>query len=168
MDVAEEKVYSETMNTSSLEKKYLSDEDNNEVVDTEDVLSILNEEENSGDDHLLGRSTYLLDGEESSSEGEEQLAEEEEEEEEKRRSYRERPDHNKIFELISSLQGRDFQGDEWENDDDAGYITISLTEDEFFDLENVSHPLAFLPGACLSCPLHSSLAFFFCFYRETW
>eukprot|EP00981_Chlorochromonas_danica_P005502 scaffold1116_cov180-Ochromonas_danica.AAC.2 len=160
MDMAEEKVDSEKFNSSLLEKKYLSDDndndaEDNEVVDTEDVLSILNEEI-SGDEHLLGRSTYLLDGEESSSDAE--LAEEEgededeEEGEEKRRSYRERPDHNKIFELISSLQGRDFQGDEWENDDDAGYITISLTEDEFFDLENRNLVKIFAEKSAISSP----------------
>lgn len=43
----------------------------------------------------------------------------------------------RILELIDSLQQRQFSGDEWENDDDIGYITISLNEEEFFDYENV-------------------------------
>ncbi|RYG68300.1 hypothetical protein EON64_05485 [archaeon] len=43
----------------------------------------------------------------------------------------------RIFEIIDSLQQREFSGDEWENDDDVGYITISLNEEEFFDYENV-------------------------------
>lgn len=44
----------------------------------------------------------------------------------------------KIFDLITSLQSRDVPlEDEWDNDDDTGYITISLTEDEFFEFENV-------------------------------
>lgn len=46
----------------------------------------------------------------------------------------------KIFNLIESLQGRaaNLVADEWENDDDAGYITVTLTETEFFDYEDVS------------------------------
>ena len=28
--------------------------------------------------------------------------------------------------------------DEWENDDDLGYVTVQLTEQEFFEMEEVS------------------------------
>jgi hypothetical protein len=34
--------------------------------------------------------------------------------------------------------------DEWENDDDAGYVVIPLSEDEFFEMEEVLHFSHFL------------------------
>lgn len=58
----------------------------------------------------------------------------------------------RVFELIASLQasrtartagaaqGPDLE-DEWENDDDNGYIAVGLTEEEFFEFENVSPSL---------------------------
>lgn len=46
---------------------------------------------------------------------------------------------NKLFGLISSLQSREETAtDEWENDDDAGYVTVTLSEPEFYDFEDVS------------------------------
>lgn len=45
---------------------------------------------------------------------------------------------NKIFSLIYALQNRDDTvEDEWDNDDDAGYVTITLSEQEFFEFEDV-------------------------------
>lgn len=45
---------------------------------------------------------------------------------------------NKLFNLISSLQSREETTvDEWENDDDAGYVTVTLSEAEFYDYEDV-------------------------------
>lgn len=51
---------------------------------------------------------------------------------------------NKLFSLISSLQQRDGKEeiDEWENDDDAGYVSVTLTEEEFFEFEDVSLRIA--------------------------
>lgn len=51
---------------------------------------------------------------------------------------------SKLFSLISSLQQRDGKEeiDEWENDDDAGYVSVTLTEEEFFEFEDVSSRLA--------------------------
>jgi hypothetical protein len=46
---------------------------------------------------------------------------------------------NKLFSLIQSLQQReDDCNDEWETDEDCGYVTITLTEQEFYDFEDVS------------------------------
>lgn len=45
----------------------------------------------------------------------------------------------KLFNLIASLQqGNEEKVDDWENDDDAGYLTITLSETEFFDFEEVA------------------------------
>lgn len=46
--------------------------------------------------------------------------------------------NNKILDLVDTLKTRnpDVQ-DEWDNDDDAGYMTLTLTENEFFELEQV-------------------------------
>jgi hypothetical protein len=44
----------------------------------------------------------------------------------------------KLFNLIASLQqNNEEKVDDWENDDDAGYLTITLSEPEFFDFEEV-------------------------------
>jgi hypothetical protein len=39
---------------------------------------------------------------------------------------------------LNPILDRDsFCSDEWENDDDLGYVTIQLTEQEFFEMEEV-------------------------------
>jgi hypothetical protein len=44
----------------------------------------------------------------------------------------------KVFELIESMKIRDIPlDDEWDNDDDTGYITVTLTDQEFFEYEDV-------------------------------
>jgi len=43
--------------------------------------------------------------------------------------------------------------DEWENDDDAGFILVPISEEEFFDLEEVSRHTHSLPP----CPLQLTL-----------
>lgn len=50
--------------------------------------------------------------------------------------------------------------DEWENDDDLGYVTIQLSEQEFFEMEEVSTVLFLLieiPGGCISTFFNSKL-----------
>jgi hypothetical protein len=64
---------------------------------------------------------------------------EEEDDDDEEIQRRDRDYSSKIFDLISSIQSREFAGDEWENDDDTGYITLSLTEEEFFEFESVSN-----------------------------
>lgn len=48
----------------------------------------------------------------------------------------------RIFELINALLSRpdydEDEYDEWDHDDDAGYISISLTDEEFYAYEEVS------------------------------
>jgi hypothetical protein len=47
---------------------------------------------------------------------------------------------SKIFELITSMKNRaeSIPGDdEWDNDEDSGYIMMTLTDQEFFDYEDV-------------------------------
>lgn len=49
--------------------------------------------------------------------------------------------NKKIFELINSMKSRSSTivlDDEWDNDDDSGYIMMTLTENEFFDYEDVT------------------------------
>lgn len=47
---------------------------------------------------------------------------------------------SKIFELIDSMKSRIVEiDDEWDNDDDTGYITVTLSDQEFFEYEDVSH-----------------------------
>jgi hypothetical protein len=67
---------------------------------------------------------------------------EEDEDDSTMSSSNSRGNHNfvgKIFDLINTLQQREISPDvdEWENDDDAGYITISLSEQEFVEFEEV-------------------------------
>jgi hypothetical protein len=38
---------------------------------------------------------------------------------------------------LSSLDQDSICSDEWENDDDLGYVTVQLTEQEFFEMEEV-------------------------------
>lgn len=45
----------------------------------------------------------------------------------------------KIFELIDSMKTRVVEvEDEWDNDEDTGYITVTLSDQEFFEYEDVS------------------------------
>lgn len=48
----------------------------------------------------------------------------------------------KIFELIDSMKTRVVElEDEWDNDDDTGYITVTLSDQEFFEYEDVRRNL---------------------------
>ena len=45
---------------------------------------------------------------------------------------------SKLFSLIARIQLKNEERlDDWENDDDAGYLTITLSEPEFIDFEEV-------------------------------
>lgn len=121
--------------------------------DMNDLINALNRhdkmlEEKNNFHHLQQKSTFFTS---SSSNGKyspsDDDAEEEEEgefddEDDNSNSSNSRGNNNfvgKIFDLINTLQQREVNPtvDEWDNDDDAGYITISLSEQEFVEFEEV-------------------------------
>jgi hypothetical protein len=61
----------------------------------------------------------------------------------------------RIFELINALLSRpdydEDEYDEWDHDDDAGYISISLTDEEFYAYEEVSIISRILQNVTIEC-----------------
>lgn len=45
---------------------------------------------------------------------------------------------------VASVEIESLCSDEWDNDDDLGYVTIPLTEQEFFEMEEVCQPTFFI------------------------
>jgi hypothetical protein len=107
----------------------------------DDIISILNHDEEAFNTDFPEKSPYSVRSRYNESREQSFLPDESVGEESSPQPIKEYT--NKIFDLISTAQSRAYNGDEWENDDDTGYITISLTEDEFFEFENVS-PLSLL------------------------
>jgi hypothetical protein len=112
----------------------------------DEIIDILNDQstETSEDENYHNKKNHSIEKEDTDSY--EEYSNEEDGDDE---SYQERHEgrasqdqslSNKIFDLINALQNREVPvKDEWDNDDDSGYITITLTDQEFFEYEDVSN-----------------------------
>lgn len=109
----------------------------------DEIIDILNDQstETSEDENYHTKKNHSIEKEDTDSY--EEYSNEEDGDDE---SYQERHEgrasqdqslSNKIFDLINALQNREVPvKDEWDNDDDSGYITITLTDQEFFEYED--------------------------------
>ena len=109
-----------------LKKQKITDEDENDDNNNCDDADSADRSPKSGDDSDEEENSNSDDG----GNGDDDEDEEEDDEESAEMAS------SKLFSYIRQLEsseGRD--ADEWENDDDNGYMVVSLTEEEFYNLE---------------------------------
>lgn len=115
----------------------------------DEIIDILNDQSTVSSENQNYKQDRSLEKEETDSyeeySNEEDGDDESYQEVQEGRSSQDQSFSNKIFDLINALQNREVPvNDEWDNDDDSGYITITLTDQEFFEYEDVSNRLIFI------------------------
>ncbi len=137
----------ESSRLASFNRSDSSTSSGEDAQEMEDLINVLNRHDHILDEKSKPRSGFFASssgkrGKYSPSDSDD-LDNDDDEEESSSASSNSRGNHNfvgKIFDLINTLQHRETipTVDEWDNDDDAGYITISLSEQEFVEFEEVS------------------------------
>ncbi len=137
----------ESSRLASFNRSDSSTSSGEDAQDMEDLINVLNRHDHILDEKNKPRSGFFASssgkrGKYSPSDSDDP-DNDDDEEVSSSASSNSRGNHNfvgKIFDLINTLQQRETipTVDEWDNDDDAGYITISLSEQEFVEFEEVS------------------------------